>query len=135
MLVHRPADDFIPHPFLHGQGLTRDQALVHAGRALHDDAVHGDGLAGPDAYQVAGAYLLNGHFHFRAVPYHPRGVRLEGQQAAHGLRRARAHEQGHVARKNVVSGDKGGDREEVGCGVVEAGHMEVAPHQSQGTSE
>ena len=84
-LVDGRGGHLVPHRLVHREALAGQGALVHGGRALHDDAVHRDGLPRPDGDFVAHPDLLHRDLHLRAVPQHVGGLGGQVHQAGDGL--------------------------------------------------
>ena len=78
------ADDDVAGGLLDRHALPGQHALVDAGRAVLDDAVDGDLLAGPDPDQVADDDVLDGDVDLGAVAQHPGGLRGEADEGLDG---------------------------------------------------
>ena len=77
-----PADHSGARRLLDGQALAGEHRLVDRGRALHDLAVHGDPLAGPDPHEIADAHVAYGQVDLGAAPEHARRARRQRARAA-----------------------------------------------------
>ncbi len=75
----------VPRALVHRERLAGEGGFVHGGLALHNDAVHRDGLARPDHNPVPHLNLLHGDLHLGALPQDGGCLRGQVHQAADGL--------------------------------------------------
>ena len=75
----------VPGALVHRDGLTGEGGLIHGGAALHDHAVHRDGLAGADHDAVAHPDLLHGDLHLLPIPQDGGGLGGQIHQTGDGL--------------------------------------------------
>ena len=77
LLVSRPAHDLIARALRDRHRLSGKHRFIYVARAFDHDAVHRDGVAGPNRKDVALGDGFEGHFLFLSIPHAPRGGRCE----------------------------------------------------------
>ena len=85
--IDRSSRDAIARRLVYGQALARQRRLIYGRRALGDDAVHGDMLAGAHSKRVADAHLLDGHRHLAAIAHQRGRLRSQPHEALQRVRR------------------------------------------------
>ena len=118
-LVHRSAGDLVARALVHGQALAGHDGLIYRGHAREYDAVDRYRLPGQDAQNIPDADVFGGDDLLRAAGDEPRGLGRElhelfdaragfgdGQVLEQG---AELHDEGHLARGEVLADDDRGD--------------------------
>ena len=77
----------IPLLFIHRNGFPGQRGLIHRAAAVHDHAVHRDGLPGFYEKDISRSHLLDRRLDLPSVPLEKRGLRRHFHQILQGVRR------------------------------------------------